>query len=53
MSNHKAIRFNVKLHENERGTGYWKLNTSLLEKKRIIRKKYMTLFKISAYHVLG
>ena len=51
MSDHKAIRFNVKLHENERGTGYWKLNTSLLEKSDYKEKIYDIIQNISKLSV--
>ena len=31
MSDHKAIRFNMNMNDNTRGTGYWKLNISHLQ----------------------
>lgn len=31
MSDHRAIKFNLSVYDNERGKGYWKLNTSLLK----------------------
>lgn len=51
MSDHMAIRFNVKLHENERGTGYWKLNKSLLEKSDYKEKIYDIIQNISKSRV--
>lgn len=30
MSDHRAIKFHLCVYDNERGKGYWKLNTSLL-----------------------
>lgn len=34
LSDHKAIKLSVTVNENERGKGYWKLNTSLLNDKK-------------------
>jgi hypothetical protein len=30
MTDHRALKLDISLHDNERGRGYWKLNTSLL-----------------------
>ena len=43
MTDHRAIYMVVQLNQNERGLGYWKLNTSLLQKKDFIEKMNMEL----------
>lgn len=41
MSDRRAIKFHLSVYDNERGKGYWKLNTSLIgsnEYKRQVNK---------------
>ena len=37
-TDHSAITLKLKLHENERGKGYWKFNNSLLKDKKIVEE---------------
>ena len=35
---HSAITLKLKLHENERGKGYWEFNNSLLKDKKFVEE---------------
>ena len=37
-TDHSAITLKLKLHENERGKGYWKFNNSLLKDKKFVEE---------------
>ena len=37
-TDHSAITLKLKLHENERGRGYWKFNNSLLKDKKFVEE---------------
>lgn len=48
MSDHRGIKFNLVIYENERGNGYWKLNTSLLECEEFKRQIKLIIKDVSS-----
>ena len=48
MSDHRGIKFNLAIYENERGNGYWKLNTSLLECEEFKRQIKLIIKDVSS-----
>ena len=50
-TDHSSILLKLKLHDNERGRGYWKLNNSLLKDRKYIQIVKETINEVKATYI--
>ena len=52
-TDHNSIILKLKLHENDRGKGYWKFNNTLLKDKEYVKIVKNVINDVKQTHVLN